>query len=187
MIPTYAPVVPILKSKQGRQEISDCFDCERSAFGSNSRSQRVVYDAKSNQMQTIQTIVAAQNACRRMHKEYGRVTIKKMYKLGNGPRSVVRVLVDGANSSFCMGKQRHHTGTGACRASFTIERINKKVCMYQECFSPECQVGKKRYCSNAREIPSRLAAQLGFCVDPDSDEDAKLNRWAAELFKQMRS
>lgn len=188
-VPSYAPVVPMQTDRQGRNELCDVFESERSTFGPPSRAsqmRRTDFDVTSSNMAHIEVLVATQNACRRMHREYSRVTIRKMYHLNAGLRSVVRVQVDGMNACFCMAKQRQHTGMSACRAGFTIEMVQNKAKMYQECFSSECIVGRKRYRSNAKEIPRKLASSLGFSVVPESEEDKRLYNMAKILFAQMR-
>lgn len=187
LVPTYAPAVPTQTGRHGQNELADVFECERTAFGKSSRNvKRVEYDPKSNQMRDIEIMSAAQSACRRMHNEYRRVSIKQMYRIGTGPKAIVRIHVDGSNATFCMGKQRRHEGQHACRASFTIKKVDRKVKIFQECFSPECMNGKNRYCSNGKEIPARLATHLGFSILGNNEDDKTLHRWAAELFKQMR-
>lgn len=184
LVPSYAPPVPMQVDRHGRNELTDCFECERSTFGSASKNtRRHEYDPKSNNVEDIRTMTSTQAACRRMHPAYGRVTIKKMYRLA-GTRPLVRVQVDGLNATFCMGRQRVHEGRHACRASFTIEMVKGKAQIYQECFSPEClSVGKKRYCSDAKPIAPHLATQLGFVSAVSEDG---LERRAAKLFDQMR-
>ena len=190
VVPSYAPVVPMQVDKRGRSELVDCLECERSAFGPPPRSAppRQEYDALSNNFAVISAMMATQAACRKMHPSYRQVTIKKMYKVYVGAYPVVRVLVDGPNATFCMNKQRPHTGPSACRASFTFEQVRGRVRMVQECYSPECVRGKKRYCSNAREVRDPLASQLGFVCrgDQDASYDEMLNACASRLFGLMR-
>lgn len=188
LVPSYASIVPMHVNRSGRQEASDLFDCERSAFGPPSKtSNRYEYSAMSNNMDNIRAMALTQTVCRKMHKTaYSRVVIKKMYKVTHGMRTVVRVQADGQNATFCMKVQRQHTGRNACRASFTIESIRGEPKIYQECFSPECQgCGKKRYCSDPKPIPQQLATLLGFSCS--SSDDGKLQACAVELFRQMRS
>ena len=150
--------------------------------------QQEEYDALSNNFAVISAMMATQAACRKMHPSYRQVTIKKMYKVYVGAYPVVRVLVDGPNATFCMNKQRPHVGSSACRASFTFEQVRGRVRMVQECYSSECVRGKKRYCSNAREVRDPLASQLGFVArgDQDASYDEMLNTCASRLFGLMR-
>lgn len=189
-VPSYAPAVPMQTDRQGQEKLSDVFESERTAFGPPSRAsqmRRTEIDVGSRSMQDIKLLVATQRMCRRMHRAYSRVTIRKMYKLNTGMQTVVRVQVDGVNSCFCMRKQQQHAGASACRASFTIEMVQNKPRMYQECFSAECTVGRKRYRSNAKEIPRALAALLGFAIVPEREEDKRLYNMAKILFAQMRA
>lgn len=192
LIPTYAPLVPMQTNRHGRNELADCFECERSTFGPQpiraSASPRYEYDTKSNDLRVLQTMMATQAVCRKMHPAYSRVTIKKMYKVTCGTKPLVRILVDGQNATFCMGKQRHHSGhNGACRASFTIADVKGRAKIYQECFSTECMSGKRRYCSNEKAVPAQLAEQLGIgTCDGEALDDAMFHECALRLFAQMR-
>lgn len=185
VVPSFAPVVPMQTDRHGRSELADCFECERATFGTKSRSvRRHDYDLQSNDVSQLCTMASALGACRRMHSAYARITIKRMYKLA-GPKPMVRILADGRNAGFCMGKQRAHTGRHACRASFALEMVKGKPRIYQECFSPECTNNKKRYCSNAKELPGSLAVDLGL-GRRSSSSDSEMHKSAVRLFSQMR-
>lgn len=191
MVPTYAPPVPMKHRDNQPDGLLDCFECERSTFGPSkaTATRRQEYDPRSRDFAVLAAMTATQAACRRMHEAYRRVTIKKMYKLNSGSRPVVRVLVDGHNATFCMGRQRVHEGKNTCRACFTIEERKDKAVMYQECFSPECNLGgRQRYRSNAVDLPERLATQLGFRtrLGRDDSEQAMVAECAERLLAQIR-
>lgn len=187
--PSYAAAVPMQADRQGQGVVTDCFECERPTFGTSKSkaTRRYDFNSRSNDFEVISAMISTQEMCRRMHPAYSRVTIKKMYRMESS-KPVVRVLADGENATFCMGKQRNHTDKNACRASFTIEQNKGKVKMYQECFSPECLCGKRRYCSNEVEVSARLASQLGFSVrgDREVSYDRMLEECADRLFAQIR-
>ena len=183
VVPTYAPVVLMEPSRWGKLEPVGHFAAEKAVVAKNGQ-QRVELDVNSNDFRTVGLVAGVLEACRKMHPNYAQLGVTKLYRYGTA-KPVYRLLSDGPNSTFCMRAKRHER----CRACFVIEEVGGrgKVCM--ECFAPECAVNRKRYRSNAVDLPRRLNELLGYASKGDhgQTEDVMLERAATLAFDRLRN
>lgn len=181
VVPTYAPVVPI-ETVRGKEEFVKHFATERSLV-SKGAVNRVELNLNSNDFRTVSIVVGVMEACRKVHANYAHVGVAKLYKY-SGPKPMYRMLCDGQNATFCMRAKRHDR----CRACFVLEEVNGRGKVSMECFAPECTTNRKRYRSNAIDLPRSLNELLGFSSKGDNTktEDVMLERAALLAFERLR-
>lgn len=186
VVPSYAPAVMLETRKGGKREFVTHFDAERPTYVAKKQN-RVELDLHSNDFRVVSTVASMVHAVRRMHPQYARVGVAKVYRYhGSGAKPTYRVLADGQNATYCMSARRH----ARCRASFLFEEVGGrgKVCM--ECCAPECgPAGGKRYRSKAIDLPHGLNELLGFASRSDASgtEDAMLSESAILAFEKLRN